>query len=123
MRPGPSQDCGREGHVGVLSHWVGRGGVTIKWSVWLLWTNKQLSLILPLELARASVVHEGRGRKPLLPLAPAQNGLLASACIPSLTWGVARTSQRWASVQEHGQVPPFPSHSFFPSRSHLKDVA
>lgn len=105
----------------VLSHWVGRDGVTITCSVSSCFG--QACLVLHLELARDTAVHERMGRKPLLHSAPAQNSLPASVCIPSLEWGVARTARGRGAEQEHRQIPPFPSHFFFPSRSHLKDVA
>lgn len=60
----------------VLSHWVGRDGVTITCSVSSCFG--QACLVLHLELARDTAVHERMGRKPLLHSAPAQNSLPAS---------------------------------------------
>lgn len=106
----------------VLSHWVGRDGVTITCSVSSCFG--QACLVLHLELARDTAVHERMGRKPLLHSAPAQNSLPASVRLhPLPRVGCGKNGTGRGAEQEHRQIPPFPSHFFFPSRSHLKDVA
>lgn len=79
-------------------------------------------LVLHPELARGSVVYEGRGRKhPLHPEAT-QNSFPASVYIPPSS-GVWQEHKAGLPEQEHWRFPPFPSHFFFSSRSHLKDLA